>query len=684
MNVFVLSTGRCGSTTFIAACAQIRNYSAGHQTRGGLLFDRRLAYPANHIESDNRLAWFLGRLEDRYGDDAFYVHLLRDREKTAESYNRRWHIGVGIMPAYAQSLLIENTRRDLDVCLDYVDTVNANIRLFLKDKTRRMDFALENAEEDFRVFWERIGAQGDLESALQKWQVRYNTLTTDDERPQSDESSLREAYFLEPDNPARLDAWLRLLLDARRPDDALAALRQALARLGNRADSAAFRQTVAALAARIHTALIEAAVAQGQMDRVRELFDSLEGFLGRRQAAGVPRAGGGDRRAEADRLLQQGAQALKSGQTDRAIPVLRRALELDPNNVLVLNDLGVAMSRKDWRNAYTYFHRAFTLAPQTPGVPTNLAIAAVESGNLDVAVQLVARRDSPLDYRVASNVMRRFAESEAAREVAGIRTGMRLFADLCRTLGRDPDRDGVTLSIFANHLHPGIPWRERTLDRADAEELGKWVSVRGVEKLRALQQIGRGAVVVLSHFAAERVATLVLSRMGFRINSLEFKNRLGDHGVAGVSDVNVLELEGKESFPLREVYLAQQALGRGEIFQLAGDGYRGGSEVQVDFLGRRRGFKAGFAELALGAGVSAIPVFCSVDLGGRIRMEILEPVDAGDPGQDRRERVHTLVSNYAALLEARWRSDPSNVVWDHIRRYLELTPAVPDPTGAGS
>jgi lauroyl/myristoyl acyltransferase len=219
------------------------------------------------------------------------------------------------------------------------------------------------------------------------------------------------------------------------------------------------------------------------------------------------------------------------------------------------------------------------------------------------------------------------------------------------------------------------------LDRASGDELQKWVSVQGIEKLRALQQIGRGAVLVLSHFAAERVGTLVLSRLGFKLNSLEYKNRLGDHGVAGAKNVKVLELEGKEEFPLRELYLAQQSLAHGEIFQLAGDGYRGGSEVPVDFLGRRRRFKAGFAELAVAAGVSAIPVFCTLDPAGRIRMEILEPLDPGDSRAEREERVGKLVASYAALLETRWRTDPANLVWDHIRRYFELPVASEAPTG---
>jgi len=52
--------------------------------------------------------------------------------------------------------------------------VNANIEQFLSNKTRTMTFHLETAETDFRTFWELIGAEGDLDSALKEWQITHN------------------------------------------------------------------------------------------------------------------------------------------------------------------------------------------------------------------------------------------------------------------------------------------------------------------------------------------------------------------------------------------------------------------------------------------------------------------------------------------------------------------------------
>ncbi len=177
MNVFILSTGRCGSTTFERACRHITNYSSGHETRVDCLGPSRIDYPPRHIESDNRLAWFLGRLERRYPDDVFYVHLQRDREKVAQSYARRLDPGL-MMSAYAHGIhlyLPDDIREQaLHIARDYIDTVTANIDLFLSGKPNVMRFRLEDAKQDFREFWHRIGATGNLDAAIAEFDIAYN------------------------------------------------------------------------------------------------------------------------------------------------------------------------------------------------------------------------------------------------------------------------------------------------------------------------------------------------------------------------------------------------------------------------------------------------------------------------------------------------------------------------------
>lgn len=174
MNVFILNSGRCGSTTFIRACSHITNYTSGHESRIHQIGEARLAYADNHIEADNRLSWLLGRLDDAFGDDAFYVHLQRDADATASSFARR--ADFGIMQAYREGVLLGGLpgQSAVEIAQDYLNTVERNIEHFLADKTRKMHLQLEQAKTHFPEFWQRIGAKGDLEAALAEWDVAHN------------------------------------------------------------------------------------------------------------------------------------------------------------------------------------------------------------------------------------------------------------------------------------------------------------------------------------------------------------------------------------------------------------------------------------------------------------------------------------------------------------------------------
>jgi len=174
MNIFILSTGRCGSTTFINACKHISNYSSAHESLTAHTGIKRLAYPAQHIESDNRLSWFLGRLDKKYGNSAFYVHLSRNKQQTIESFSKRENFGI--MKAYKEAILLhcdENQNAE-NIAKDYIETIDSNIELFLKDKTSKMNFSLENAPQHFEKFWNKISAKGDLNAALEEFKINYN------------------------------------------------------------------------------------------------------------------------------------------------------------------------------------------------------------------------------------------------------------------------------------------------------------------------------------------------------------------------------------------------------------------------------------------------------------------------------------------------------------------------------
>lgn len=179
MRVFILSTGRCGSKTIIQACKHITNYTSAHESRTLKIGPDHFNYPDNHIESDNRLSWFLGLLDEKFGDDAFYVHLIRNKTDTVNSFNKRWAKHISINKAFLTGILntpLEKADKETryKVSSLYYDTVNANIELFLNDKSNKLTIHLETITEDFELLWHQIKAEGNFKKAIRELEKRYN------------------------------------------------------------------------------------------------------------------------------------------------------------------------------------------------------------------------------------------------------------------------------------------------------------------------------------------------------------------------------------------------------------------------------------------------------------------------------------------------------------------------------
>jgi hypothetical protein len=80
----------------------------------------------------------------------------------------------GIIPAYSNGILKKPEAEPINVCRDYVTTVTANIRHFLRDKTHVMPMALETIEPDFEKFWDWIKAEGDRDACRAELKLKRN------------------------------------------------------------------------------------------------------------------------------------------------------------------------------------------------------------------------------------------------------------------------------------------------------------------------------------------------------------------------------------------------------------------------------------------------------------------------------------------------------------------------------
>jgi len=201
VRVFVLTTGRTGSVTYSKAAGHATNFTSAHESRAEILGPDRLDYPDDHIEVDNRLSWFLGSLHERYGDDAGYVHLLRDEEQVARSYESRWpglrlpkrhpivaarklagqlrhgDNAASLPVAFSQGIVMrKHVDRDQRIvgCRLMVRTVNDNVALFLRDRPHHLTLRLEEGADGFQQLWERFGREGDLDAARREFGTRHN------------------------------------------------------------------------------------------------------------------------------------------------------------------------------------------------------------------------------------------------------------------------------------------------------------------------------------------------------------------------------------------------------------------------------------------------------------------------------------------------------------------------------
>ncbi len=102
--------------------------------------------------------------------------------------------------------------------------------------------------------------------------------------------------------------------------------------------------------------------------------------------------------------LQRGAALDQSGDWTGALPMLRRAVELAPQEPVALNYLGYAQvdHGENVAEATRMLERAHALAPKDPAIADSLGWARYRAGNLTAALPLIegAARQAPDDVEI--------------------------------------------------------------------------------------------------------------------------------------------------------------------------------------------------------------------------------------------------------------------------------------------
>jgi len=170
------------------ACQVATNYTAAHES---LYLRNDLKYPDNHIEVNNRLTWWVGLLDKKF-PDAKYVYLTRDPEAVAISHEKNcmkkpariieyWRrtMRMGWKKHKAGNPKLRNERPAIVDCREYVAACNGLIEVFLRSPKRNGEprdwFHVDiDDPESFRRFWLWAGLEGDLDKAMDVFNIRTN------------------------------------------------------------------------------------------------------------------------------------------------------------------------------------------------------------------------------------------------------------------------------------------------------------------------------------------------------------------------------------------------------------------------------------------------------------------------------------------------------------------------------
>ncbi len=164
MRVFVVGTGRCGSSTFYQACKTITNYTCGHETFAGQVHN--FEYPDNHIEVAVQNVQALALLQNKYPNSTF-VYLIRRSEECIQSLVRQC---PEYLKAWAYQVFLTHEVTE-EVATQYYLCINQQI---VKACQNCVPVRIEDFEWFWPLFTRTIEAVCNNEEAQKILKRRYN------------------------------------------------------------------------------------------------------------------------------------------------------------------------------------------------------------------------------------------------------------------------------------------------------------------------------------------------------------------------------------------------------------------------------------------------------------------------------------------------------------------------------
>ena len=237
--------------------------------------------------------------------------------------------------------------------------------------------------------------------------------------------------------------------------------------------------------------------------------------------------------------------------------------------------------------------------------------------------------------------------------------------------------------VFARFLTTNwlTSWRLSALARCSDKGFARWVSLEGYETFKQLREQGRPVLLCNSHYGGGKIILLALMRQGHTIHSLDRQDSFSFANIRTHGELVSINLGDRQSnFMLKQVFRARKVLQEGGILHIAGDGVRGLSGRAIPFLARERTFPASVAEFALATTAAVVPTFGKLDTNGRIRLELLPPLEMPDAQLPHEERIMHIIQQYGNLLQAHWLACPGAIHKGELKIYADLPQPTPTTT----
>jgi len=199
----------------------------------------------------------------------------------------------------------------------------------------------------------------------------------------------------------------------------------------------------------------------------------------------------------------------------------------------------------------------------------------------------------------------------------------------------------------------------------DRNNIGKWVSVRGLEHYESALREGRGVVLITAHFGNWEMG---LAAMALLSRPPTFVARTLDSAILEEGSIYIRSTVGigiihKENAMRPMLRLLKQG---GAVKMLIDQNVAADEGVFINFFGRPACATPGVALMAMRSGAAVLPVFTSRMPDGTYLTEIGPKVETIHTG-DRRRDVATNTQNYATIIENHIRKYPEQWLWIHQR-----------------